>query len=136
MIRKNCCKILINFIIYSIIGFFMETVYAIFTKGLIESRKSFLYGPFCIVYGLAAIILILSLNKIKGQKVKKARIYRLELRRVLHLHDRITRQFNKIQLSALILSQSIFAVINNLIMDSAQFDFCSIIIGSIFYKGN
>lgn len=70
MIRKNCCKILINFIIYSIIGFFMETVYAIFTKGLIESRKSFLYGPFCIVYGLAAIILILSLNKIKGQKVK------------------------------------------------------------------
>ncbi len=48
----------------------METTYAIFTKGLIESRKSFLYGPFCIVYGVAAIVLIFSLKKYRGKKFK------------------------------------------------------------------
>ena len=67
---KTFWKILIYFIIYSIIGFFMETTYAIFTKGLIESRKSFLYGPFCIVYGVAAIVLIFSLKKYRGKKFK------------------------------------------------------------------
>ncbi len=48
----------------------METIYGIFTKGMIESRKSFLYGPFCIVYGIAAIILIFSLRKYKNQNIK------------------------------------------------------------------
>lgn len=69
--KKNIIwKILIYFIIYSIIGFLMETVYGIFTKGMLESRKSFLYGPFCIVYGIAAIVLIFSLKKYKNQNVK------------------------------------------------------------------
>lgn len=48
----------------------METVYGIFTKGMLESRKSFLYGPFCIVYGIAAIVLIFLLKKYKNQNVK------------------------------------------------------------------
>lgn len=65
MRRKLVWKILIYFIIYSIIGFFIETIYAIFTKGMLESRQSFLYGPFCIVYGIAAICIILLLSKYK-----------------------------------------------------------------------
>ncbi len=69
--KKNIIwKILIYFIIYSIIGFFMETIYGAFTKGLFESRKSFLYGPFCIVYGIGAVILIFSLKKYKNQNIK------------------------------------------------------------------
>ena len=57
--KKNVIyKFLIYFIVYSIVGFFLETIYAIFTKGMLESRHSFLYGPFCIVYGIAAIIMI------------------------------------------------------------------------------
>lgn len=69
--KKNIIwKILIYFIIYSIIGFLMETIYGVFTKGMLESRKSFLYGPFCIVYGIAAIILIFSLKKYKKQNIK------------------------------------------------------------------
>lgn len=69
--KKNIIwKILIYFIIYSIIGFFMETIYGAFTKGMLESRKSFLYGPFCIVYGIASIILILCLKKYKHNNVK------------------------------------------------------------------
>lgn len=69
--KKNIIwKILIYFIIYSVLGFFIETIYAIFTKGMLESRQSFLYGPFCIVYGIAAIILIFSLNKYKKHNFK------------------------------------------------------------------
>jgi len=69
--KKNIIwKILIYFIIYSIIGFLMETIYGVFTKGMLESRKSFLYGPFCIVYGIGAITLIFALNKYKKNNVK------------------------------------------------------------------
>lgn len=69
--KKNVIwKILIYFIIYSVIGFFIETIYAIFTKGMLESRQSFLYGPFCIVYGIAAIVLIFTLKKYKRNNVK------------------------------------------------------------------
>ena len=69
--KKNVIwKILIYFIIYSIIGFFMETIYGVFTKGMLESRKSFLYGPFCIVYGIGAIVLIFTLRKYKNRNIK------------------------------------------------------------------
>lgn len=69
--KKNIVwKILIYFIIYSIAGFFLETVFAIITKGTIESRQSFLYGPFCIVYGIGAISLIFTLNKYKDNNIK------------------------------------------------------------------
>lgn len=69
--KKNLIwKILIYFIIYSVLGFFIETIYAIFTKGMLESRQSFLYGPFCIVYGIAAIVLIFTLSKYKHQNLK------------------------------------------------------------------
>lgn len=70
MKRKVIWKILIYFIIYSVAGFFIETIYAIFTKGMLESRQSFLYGPFCIVYGIAAIFLICLLNKYKDRNGK------------------------------------------------------------------
>lgn len=69
--KKNIIwEILIYFIIYSILGFFLETIFAIITKGTLESRQSFLYGPFCIVYGIGAICLILSLNKYKNSNIK------------------------------------------------------------------
>ncbi len=55
-------KILAYFIIYSIVGYIIETLYGIMTKGVWESRQSFLYGPFCGIYGLGAVALILSLQ--------------------------------------------------------------------------
>lgn len=63
-------KILIYFIVYSIIGFFLETIFAIITKGTFESRQSFLYGPFCIVYGIGAICLIFTLNRYRDNNLK------------------------------------------------------------------
>lgn len=69
--KKNIVwKVLIYFIIYSIAGFFLETIFAIITKGTLESRQSFLYGPFCIVYGIGAISLIFTLNKYKDSTIK------------------------------------------------------------------
>ena len=58
-------QILAYFVIYSFLGFALETTYGLITKGVIESRKSFLYGPFCGIYGVGAIIMILSLQRFK-----------------------------------------------------------------------
>ena len=53
------------FIIYSFVGFIIETLFGVVTKGVIESRQSFLYGPFCAIYGLGACVMIVSLQKLK-----------------------------------------------------------------------
>ena len=51
------------FIIYSIGGYIIETIFGIITKGVWESRQSFLYGPVCAIYGLGAVIIIMFLHK-------------------------------------------------------------------------
>ena len=51
-------QILQYFIIYSFLGYIIETLFGLFTKGVIESRQSMLYGPFCCIYGLGAICLL------------------------------------------------------------------------------
>ena len=51
-------QILEYFIIYSILGYVIETLYGLLTKGVVESRQSMLYGPFCCIYGLGAICLL------------------------------------------------------------------------------
>ena len=58
-------RILAYFIIYSVIGYIIETLFSIITKGTWESRQSFLYGPFCAIYGLGAVIMIVFLQYFK-----------------------------------------------------------------------
>ena len=55
-------RILAYFIIYSVIGFLIETTFAFIMYGVLESRQSFLYGPFCSIYGLGAVVMILILR--------------------------------------------------------------------------
>lgn len=55
-------RILAYFIIYSFIGYVIETLYGMATKGVWESRQSFLYGPFCGIYGLGAVVMIIFLQ--------------------------------------------------------------------------
>ena len=43
-------QILAYFIVYSVAGYIIETIFGLVTKGVLESRKSFLYGPFCGIY--------------------------------------------------------------------------------------
>lgn len=55
-------RILVYFVIYSFIGYIIETIFSIVVYGIIDSRQSFLYGPFCGVYGVGAIIMIMLLQ--------------------------------------------------------------------------
>lgn len=58
-------RLLAYFIIYSFLGFIVETIFGMLTKGVIESRKSCLFGPFCCIYGLGAMVMIPGLQKFK-----------------------------------------------------------------------
>ena len=58
-------RLLAYFVIYSVIWFVIETLFGLVTKGVIESRKSFLYGPFCAIYGVGAVVMIIGLQKFK-----------------------------------------------------------------------
>ena len=56
-------RIMAYFVIYSVVGYIIETIFGIITKGVWESRQSFLYGPFCAIYGLGASVMIMFLHK-------------------------------------------------------------------------
>ena len=58
-------QIVVYFIIYSIIGYIIETIFGLITKGVIESRQNFLYGPFCSIYGVGGLIAVVGLQKFK-----------------------------------------------------------------------
>ena len=61
-------RIFSYFIIYSFFGYIIETIFQVVNKGLFESKQSFLVGPFCAVYGVGAIVMILVLQKMKDNK--------------------------------------------------------------------
>ncbi len=75
--RKICgvsvWRIFGYFLLYSFLGYLVEVLYGIVTKGVIESRQSFLYGPFCGIYGLGAICMLLPFQKRK--KANKIEIF-------------------------------------------------------------
>lgn len=58
------------FLIFSIIGLIIETLYCYATTGVWESRQGLLYGPFCPIYGCGAVILIIFLKRYKDSKLK------------------------------------------------------------------
>ena len=68
--EKIILKYISYFIIYSFIGCLLETFFGLITKGVVESRQSFLFGPFCIIYGIGAILIIRFLSKYKNQTLK------------------------------------------------------------------
>lgn len=53
------------FLIYGFIGFIIESIFGIITKGVLESRTSFINSPICGVYGIGATIMIVTLQKYK-----------------------------------------------------------------------
>ncbi len=78
------------FIIYSVIGFVIEFFYALILYGVIESRQSFIYGPFSAIYGIGAVIMICSLNRFKDQG---HRLFFGGL--IVRKHNRIYSKFNR-----------------------------------------
>ena len=65
----NLWEILAYFIIYSIAGYFIETSFALIRYGVLESRQSFLYGPFCSIYGIGAVVMIIFLQYFKKNNI-------------------------------------------------------------------
>lgn len=73
MEEKNELKIydlIWYFVIFSILGMIIETLYCYITTGVIESRQGLIWGPFCPVYGVGAVILIFVLNKYNKNWIK------------------------------------------------------------------
>lgn len=58
-------RLLAYFIIYSVFGWIIETLFGLVTKGVLESRRSSLYTPVCCIYGIGAVIMILGLQSFK-----------------------------------------------------------------------
>jgi uncharacterized membrane protein len=63
--KLNIYNLTWYFILFSIFGMIVETLYCYVTTGVIESRQGLIWGPFCPVYGVGAVILIIALNKYK-----------------------------------------------------------------------
>lgn len=57
------------FFIYAFIGWFFETLYAIYELGHF-TKRGFLFGPICPIYGYGALILLIFLRKYKKSSIK------------------------------------------------------------------
>ena len=63
--KQQIFMILTYFIIYSVLGWIMESIYrSICEKKVINT--GFLKGPFCPIYGIGAVIMILFLQSCKS----------------------------------------------------------------------
>lgn len=67
---EKIVKLIWYFIIFSIVGIIVETLFGFLTMGIIESRKGFVYGPFCPIYGFGAVAIIIALDRFKDSKLK------------------------------------------------------------------
>lgn len=63
-------KMVIYFFLYGFIGWVLEVIYAFIIEGKFVNR-GFLFGPICPIYGYGAILLVVSLHKINGNRTFK-----------------------------------------------------------------
>lgn len=73
--KINIHQLFWYFILFSILGLIIETIYGYYSMGVWESRKGLLWGPFCPVYGVGAIFLILFLNHVDQKNYFKLFFY-------------------------------------------------------------
>ena len=59
----------VYFFIYSFIGFLLESIYTLITKGCFLWKKCFLFNYLCPVYGLGAISILFSVRNIREYKL-------------------------------------------------------------------
>lgn len=63
-------KYFIYFVLYAIFGWLYETVLEVFIYDNGFSNRGFLFGPWCIIYGFGALLLIFLLKDLKGKQIK------------------------------------------------------------------
>ncbi|MGN0536041.1 MAG: putative ABC transporter permease [Eubacterium sp.] len=64
-------KLVWIFLICCVTGFIVETIWCFIRHGYIESRKSLVYGPLSVAYGMGGVILSLALYKLRNAKLPK-----------------------------------------------------------------
>lgn len=67
-LSKIYCLIL-YFFIFAFLGWILESLYSVYELGHF-TKRGFLYGPICPIYGYGAIMLITFLNKYKNNSFK------------------------------------------------------------------
>lgn len=63
-------KIVLYFFIYAFLGWILETVFCLVTLGFF-TKRGFLYGPLCPMYGFAAVAMIQLLKNVKTNTIGK-----------------------------------------------------------------
>lgn len=69
MERRDKMAYFMYFVLYSFIGFILETLYTLITRGILISKKCFLINLLCPVYGLGAIAILACTKPIKQYKI-------------------------------------------------------------------
>lgn len=59
------------FIACCVVGFAVETLWCLIRNGYIESRKSLVYGPLSVAYGMGGVLLTAVLNKFSASSLPK-----------------------------------------------------------------
>ena len=61
-------KVVIYFFIYAILGWILETIFCLVTLGEF-TKRGFLYGPLCPMYGFAAVSMIQLIKRLKTNTI-------------------------------------------------------------------
>ena len=64
-VKEACIEYFWLFVVGSIFGFFYEMILEFFRNGTLGMHKGLLYGPFCQVYGIGLVTMVLLFRKIK-----------------------------------------------------------------------
>ncbi len=64
-------KYIYVFIICCVVGFLVETLWCLFKNGYIESRKSLVYGPLSVAYGMGGVLLTAVLSRFTDSSLGK-----------------------------------------------------------------
>ena len=62
ILNTTIWRVFAYFLVYSFLGYLIETCFALISGGVLECRQSFLYGPFCAIYGVGSVALVLILK--------------------------------------------------------------------------
>ncbi len=71
MNKKTFYKYVYIFLICCVVGFAVETLWCLIKNGYIESRKSLVYGPLSVAYGMGGVLLTAVLGKFKSSSLWK-----------------------------------------------------------------
>lgn len=69
MNKKTFYKYVYIFLICCVVGFAVETLWCLIKNGYIESRKSLVYGPLSVAYGMGGVLLTAVLSKFKSSSL-------------------------------------------------------------------